>query len=105
MENYRIKTNKGQSGKIKVTVTYNPIYIKKLKYVTSHSWNPEQKCWVFPHSDDVVKKLLDIFKDEDVWIDPSLRQRKESHITIRTAQRIFENACGKADIQETSGNP
>ncbi|HUU89132.1 MAG TPA: hypothetical protein VMX17_15465, partial [Candidatus Glassbacteria bacterium] len=50
----RIKTNKGQSGKIKVTVTYNPIYIKKLKYVTSHSWNPEQKCWVFPHSDRVV---------------------------------------------------
>jgi site-specific recombinase XerD len=28
---------------------------------------------------------------------------KENHITIRTAQRIFENACGKANIRKEVG--
>jgi hypothetical protein len=34
----------------------------------------EKKCWIFPRSKDTIKSLLDIFRDENVWIDPSLRQ-------------------------------
>lgn len=53
---------------------YNPTYIKKLKEIKGHRWNPEQKCWVFPHADNVIKRLLDIFKGEAIWVEPSLKQ-------------------------------
>ncbi len=66
--------------------TDNPSYIKKIKEVRGHRWNPEQKCWVFPHSDDVVRKLLSLFKDENIWIDPSLRQIVGQ--TFRFAEKV-----------------
>ncbi|PIP12167.1 MAG: hypothetical protein COX49_07035 [bacterium (Candidatus Stahlbacteria) CG23_combo_of_CG06-09_8_20_14_all_40_9] len=78
MKDGRVKITKEQSGEIIVTLAYNPTYIKKLKKIRGHRWNPEQKCWVFPCSDDVVKKLLILFKDENIWMDPSLRQGKEN---------------------------
>lgn len=80
MKKYKIKINKGQSGKTEVTVPYNPTYIKKLKGIKGHRWDPEQKCWTFPNSDDVIKKLFDIFKGKDLRVDPSLRQGKEDNV-------------------------
>ena len=74
MENYKIKILSGHVGKIKVIVPYNPIYIKKMKDIKGHRWNPEEKCWFFPKSDNIIEQLIDIFKDEDMWIDPSLRK-------------------------------
>ncbi len=78
MRGGRVKITKGQSGEVKVTLPYNPVHIENLKEIEGHRWNPEQKCWVFPCSDDVVKKILVLFKDENIWIDPSLRQGKEN---------------------------
>ena len=37
-----------------VTLPYNPIYIKKTKSIKGYRWNPEQKCWMFPHSDEIL---------------------------------------------------
>ncbi len=73
----RGKITRGQSGELIVTLAYNPTYIENLKEIKGYRWNPEQKCWVFPYSDYVVKKLLVLFKGENIWIDPSLRTGKE----------------------------
>lgn len=73
-----IKISRDKSGKIAVTVPYNRIYIKELKAIKGHKWNPEQKCWIFPYSDTIIKMLFGIFKGEDVWVDPSLTQAKEN---------------------------
>ncbi|MBA7697731.1 Tyrosine recombinase XerC [subsurface metagenome] len=72
-----IKINSRESGKIAVTMPYNPTYIKKIKDIKGHRWNPKEKCWVFPESYDVLKNLLNIFRGESVWVNPSLRQGKE----------------------------
>ena len=69
-----IKITIRQSGKISVTLPYNPIYIKKLKSIKGYRWNSEEKCWIFPKSCDVINELLNIFKDKNVWIDPSLKR-------------------------------
>ena len=45
MKDYKIKINKGQSGKIEVTVPYNPAYIRKLKTIKGHRWNQKEKYW------------------------------------------------------------
>jgi len=74
MESNRIRIITAQQGKIAVALPYNPTYIKRIKSIKGYRWNPEQKYWIFPKSDNIVKRLFDIFKSENVWIDPSLRQ-------------------------------
>ena len=74
MQDSRIKITKGQSGEVTVTLPYNPVHIEKLKEIEGHKWNPEQKCWTFPRSNDTIKNLLAIFRDKDVWVEPSLEQ-------------------------------
>ena len=58
MKDNKIKITTGQPGKIAVILPYNLRYIKKVKEVRGHRWNLEEKYWVFPHSDNVVKRLL-----------------------------------------------
>jgi site-specific recombinase XerD len=89
MRNNRIKITTGQKGKITVTLPYNPIYIEKIKGIKGHRWNPEQKYWIFPNSDNVMKKLLYIFKNENVWIDPSLKQ--VGHTFRFAEESLFED--------------
>jgi len=89
MRNNRIKITTGQKGKITVTLPDNPIYIEKIKGIKGHRWNPEQKYWTFPNSDDVMKKLLYIFKDENVWIGPSLKQ--VGHTFRFAEESLFED--------------
>ena len=38
-----IKITIGENRKVKVTVPYNPIYIKKLKDIKGHRWISEKK--------------------------------------------------------------
>jgi len=85
---HRIKITKGQSGEITAILPYNPVHIEKLKEIKGHSWNPARKCWTFPYSDKVVKRLFDIFKGENVWIDPSLREDVEQTFKFAKEPRL-----------------
>jgi len=40
MGNYKIEINRGQSGKIGLTIPYNPTYIEKIKSIKGYRWNP-----------------------------------------------------------------
>ncbi|TET99535.1 MAG: hypothetical protein E3J23_04715 [Candidatus Stahlbacteria bacterium] len=64
-----IKITNSQSGKISVTLPYNLTFIKRIKNIKGYYWNSEQKCLIFPHSDKVIRKLFDIFKDKNIWLD------------------------------------
>ena len=88
MKGGKIKITKGQNGGIAVILSYNPTYIENLKGIKEHRWNPEQKCWIFPYSDKIIKRLIDLFKNEDVWIDFSLKQEKEEK-TLFTDVGLF----------------
>jgi len=76
MKKSEIEITIGQENKITVFIPYNPIYIEKVKSIRGYRWDPKRKCWFFPYSDDVKKKLLLLFKDDPVWIDPALRRDK-----------------------------
>ena len=39
-----------------VAFPYNPTYIKKIKSIKGCRWNPEQKYWVFSHSEEILSK-------------------------------------------------
>jgi len=85
MENYKIKILSGHVGKIKIIVPYNPIYIKKMKDIKGHRWNQEEKCWFFTKSDNIIERQIDIFKTENLRIDPSLK--KEEKVLFKDLRR------------------
>jgi hypothetical protein len=91
MEDYKIKIISRQVGKIKVIVPYNPIYIKKLKDIKGHRWNPEEKCWFFPKSDNIIERLIYIFKTENLWIDPTLKRDNKILFEDLRKEMVSEN--------------
>ena len=87
MKSNRIRITTAQQEKIAVALPYNPTYIKRIKSIKGYHWNPEQKCWIFPKSDNVMRKLLGLFRNENVWIDPSLRREKEDNTIFETLRK------------------
>jgi len=67
-----INIKKGQSGEIKVSFPYNPFFVARVKTIKGHCWHPEGKYWFFPNTDGTLEKILKIFEDEEVHIDPTL---------------------------------
>ena len=86
--------------RIKICFPYNPDCISKIKAIEGYRWHPEEKCWSVPHFDGVIEKVLSIFSEEEVEIDPSLyfknlrrelSSRKYSPKTIKTYIRFNED--------------
>src|SRR3990167_5792486 len=68
----KVKVSKDTSGKITVAFPYDPSRISKIKTIEGHKWNPDKKHWSFPDSEGVLHKILKIFGQEQVHIDPAL---------------------------------
>ena len=103
-----IKISKNPSGRITVAFSYNPVYIEKVKAIKGYKWHLKEKHWSFPYSDETLGKILKAtlkilrkywkqYKPVK-WLFPA--PDKEKHITIRTAQRVFEMACNRAGVKK-----
>jgi len=46
-----------EDKRIKLTLPYNPTYIKKIKTILGYYWHPDKKHWSFPYSEDIFKCL------------------------------------------------
>lgn len=62
-----------QQGKIVVTFSYDPKFVAKIKTIEGHRWHPDKKYWSFPHSEDILKKILSVFKNENIDLDSTLQ--------------------------------
>jgi len=62
---FQIKLER-EDKRIKLTLPYNPTYIKKIKTIPGYRWHPDKKCWSFPYSEDILKKILLLFDGENV---------------------------------------
>lgn len=62
-----------EDKRIKLTLPYNPTYIKKIKTIPGYRWHPDKKYWSFPYSKDTLKKILSIFKGENIQLDSALQ--------------------------------
>jgi site-specific recombinase XerD len=84
-----------------VKIPYNPDMIAKIKSINKRKWNPTYKYWILSNS---LKPLIDKYINEfgkSKWLFPG--QNKEKHISTRTIQKIFENACKSANINKKTG--
>jgi len=68
----RIQISHDPSGRLTVSFPDDPLPVSKLKTIDGRRWHPAEKHWSFPKSDGMSEKILKVFRDEDVQIDPSL---------------------------------
>jgi len=69
----RIYISKDSSGRIIVSFPYDPLLVWKMKTIEGHRWHPVEKHWSFPRSEDIFEKILKVFREENVHVDPNLR--------------------------------
>lgn len=67
-----IKIGKDVSGRITVSLPYNPLYIAKIKTIEGYRWHPEERYWSLPSNVGIVEKIVSIFEGEKLGIGPSL---------------------------------
>lgn len=69
----RIQISNDPSGRIIVSFTYDPLLVAKVKTIDGRKWHKDEKYWSFPNSDGTLKKILEVFKDEVVNVDPAVQ--------------------------------
>jgi len=62
-----------QQGKILVTFSYDPKFVAKVKSIEGYRWYPDKKYWRFPYSQEILRKILSVFKGECVDLDSTLQ--------------------------------
>lgn len=68
-----VTLTRSTAGKIAVTFPYSPDFVAKIKSSAGHRWHPDGKYWSFPHTDEVIEKILKVFEGEEIRIDPALK--------------------------------
>jgi hypothetical protein len=62
------------SDSIKMTFKYNPVLGEKVQTIEGRMWHAEEKYWSVPDQDGIIEKIIEVFKGEEVYVDPALRK-------------------------------
>ncbi|MDP2753502.1 MAG: phage integrase N-terminal SAM-like domain-containing protein, partial [Nitrospirota bacterium] len=73
-----ITVNKDISGGITVSFQYDPQLVAKVKTIEGRKWHKDKKYWSFPNTDGTIEKILEVFKGEEIHIDPALQAELSS---------------------------
>ncbi len=91
-----IKIEFGKNGKVIIRLPYDQELIRKVRMVQGRRWNPQEKYWEVPYSENLMKKLHGLF-GKDLIVDPyfyliplqkELSIRKYSPRTIKSYMRM-----------------
>lgn len=52
---------------------YDPLLVAKVKTIHGRRWHPEEKHCSFPKLEGMLEKILKVFEDEDIHLDPALK--------------------------------
>jgi len=62
----------GEAGMLVVHLPYSPEGVARIKTIRGRRWHPEEKYWTVPRTDGVLARLLALFADRPVEVDPTL---------------------------------
>jgi hypothetical protein len=68
-----VNFNKDLDRSIAVSFPYDPSVITKIKTIEERRWHSAEKHWSFPDTDGMLEKILKVFGDEDIHLDPTLK--------------------------------
>jgi len=55
-----------QTGEVALALPYKPVHIQRLNEIKRHRWNPVEKCCLFSRSENIIKRLFDVFKGKAI---------------------------------------
>ncbi len=58
--------------RIKVTFSYDPEIVARIKNIKERKWHAGERFWSFPSSKPVIDEVISALSGEDIKIDPSL---------------------------------
>ena len=58
--------------------------VEKVKTIEGRKWHKDRKCWSFPDSDGTLERILKVFEDEEIHIDPSLQTQLPHPVIARS---------------------
>ena len=59
--------------KILVTFSYAPKFVAKVKSIEGYRWHPDKKYWSCPYSQEILRKIISVFKSESIDLDSTLQ--------------------------------
>jgi len=112
----KIKILKDKENNLMVSFPYNPQFVEKIKSIKGHRCHPEGKYLGFPNSNEILEKILEVFEDEKIYIDPTIQfenlciellSRKYSYKTVKAYiyfNRDFLNFIKKNSSEINNNN-
>jgi len=67
------RISKDEFGRIVGSFPYGPLLVAKVKTIEGRRWHPVEKHRSFPKIEGMLEKILKVFVNENVKIDPSLK--------------------------------
>jgi len=83
-----INIRRGMNNELVVQFSYSNDRVRKIKSINGRRWNSALKCWIIPYSEDVLKKFVKIFLNEQIIADQYLSSSIE-HLR----KEIQEDKC------------
>jgi hypothetical protein len=69
----KVNISKDISGRIVVSFTYDLLLVAKIEAIEGRRWHPTEKHWSFPDTKDMLEKILKVFEEKEIHIDPTLQ--------------------------------
>ena len=66
-----------ETDRLIIHLPYTPERVAKIRTVPGRRWHSEGKYWSVPYTDGIVERLLNLFSDEEIDLDASLRPSKQ----------------------------
>jgi site-specific recombinase XerD len=73
-----IVLGKDDSGRLTVAFQYDPLLVEKVRTLEDRKW------WSFSDSDGTLERILKVFEDEEIHIDPSLQTQLPHPVIARS---------------------
>ncbi|MBE0433960.1 hypothetical protein IBX73_10920, partial [candidate division WOR-3 bacterium] len=87
-EKSTVKIMKGESGRIRVSFSYEPVLVEKIKTIAGRRWHPEGKYWSLPDTKRTLEKIIKIFEGKKIHIDPVLKKRLTLPVIARSEAKL-----------------
>ncbi len=86
-----IRISKNSPNGIVVSFPYDPQLVEKVKTIEGRKWHKDEKYWSFPYSNGTLEKIIEVFKGEELHIDPALLTKNISLPLRREGEGDFED--------------
>ena len=98
----RIQVSNDPSGRIIVSFPYDPLIVKKVKSIDGRRWHPAEKHWSFRNLAGMGERILKVFGEKNVQIDPGLQAKFP---TLKGTAPDFVVSAQSNDLQTTYPYP